>query len=582
MKEDAPQLDEDELRSLVTPEAICQYESMMAEQQRLTDAEIILHDPFNTNTAAPVSEVTDENEEGRPGKAKSKELEELTSAAPWNTTANFLGAVQGRCTLKLRGLGDPSGRGEAFSFVKAPGEKGTSSAVANSIGSEYRQDISRIWEAHINSLSTGTSSSVPASTSTTNHQQQHAVNQPQYNTSSIPEQAKLVISRRFGVDQWITEEITDPLIIKAYLRVRQQQASSTVDKSRRGFVAPDSLPTLSASDAAPLSTATTKTVKKQQKRPPSSQKSTTSTSISTNSNAQSIESRNIQIKCGACGNVGHMRTNRICPMFTESPDPAASTTTNTLNVPTSTTVLPKLKLKLSSNSTSSNVSSNSAASISSNESIYPSPVLLPVSHRPKGPPIEPIQTIRKRPRKLTPKQLHAQFLASQSIQVRSKLAALSTILISIVDSLILLPSTPAFHKPVSRKLYPLYYKLISNPIDLSTIRTKAVALTYKSSSEFLDDFKLLRDNCETFNGKEAPLSEVARDMLTRVQNSINENEQVHEADNFLKENIKLETSDDSENVQIENCEVSILTDGESEDVKAKQEEDETVENGNGD
>ena len=67
----------------------------------------------------------------------------------------LFGAVAGRCTLKLRGYGDPSGRGEAFSFVKAPGEKGTSSAVANSAGSEYRQDISRIWESHINSLSGG-------------------------------------------------------------------------------------------------------------------------------------------------------------------------------------------------------------------------------------------------------------------------------------------------------------------------------------------------------------------------------------------------------------------------------------------
>ena len=164
LKDDAPQLDEDELRALVTPEAICQYESMMAEQQRLSDAEILLYDPFNSNEVDVIQDEIEDEEAGGPGASlnpakksttskRTKEMEELNQAAPWNTTANFLGAVAGRCTLKLRGSGDPSGRGESFSFVKAPGEKGTSSAVANSAGSEYRQDISRIWESHVNSLS---------------------------------------------------------------------------------------------------------------------------------------------------------------------------------------------------------------------------------------------------------------------------------------------------------------------------------------------------------------------------------------------------------------------------------------------
>lgn len=207
----------------------------------------------------------------------------------------------------------------------------------------------------------------------------------------------------------------------------------------------------------------------------------------------------------------------------------------------------------------------SNSTVSSNESIYPSPVLLPVSHRPKGPPIEPLQSSRKRPRKkLTPKQLHAQFLAAQSVAVKAKLAELSTALISLVDSLLVLPTTPAFHKPVPRKLYPLYYKLIAQPIDLGTIRSKAVALSYKSSDEFVQDFLLLRDNCIKFNGTEAPLSDVARDMLEKIQSGILGNDQIKEIDAFLLQNIS-NVSENSETINDHGDEISILTDHEEND-----------------
>jgi hypothetical protein len=573
LKEDAPQLDEDELRALVTPETICQYESMMAEQQRLSDAELIFYDPFNLHQFEEEVEESggvDDNSRGKTTKIRSKELEELTTAAPWNTTANFLNAIQGRCTLKLRGIGDPSGRSEAFSFVKAPGEKGTSSSVANSVGSDYRQDISRIWESHINSISQGAINAVNLSagnninvsaTMTTST----SVATISSSAPSFPEGCKLVISRRFGADQWVCEEITDPLVIRAYLRVRQNCASSSAadKKLRRAFVAPDALPTLSASDAAPLSTVKTK------KKPASKEagglgtktlKKPATTVQTTSMNATTAE-KSLQIKCGACGQVGHMRTNRICPMFSDG----SGSTISSIVTSSSATTGPELKLKLK-------LSTNTL--ISSNESIYPSPVLLPVSQRPKGPEIEPLQ--RKRPRrKLTAKQVHAQFLASQSIQVKSKLAALSTILISIVDGLILLPSTLAFHKPVPRKLYPLYYKLISHPIDLSSIRSKAVALSYKNSQEFLEDFNLLLSNCVTFNGQEAPLSDVARDMLARVKVSL-ESEEIKEIDTFLEQNISKnenqerftdnnEDEDDKVHIEIDQGDdVSIMTDQEEE------------------
>jgi len=38
--------------------------------------------------------------------------------APWITTKNFIFATQAKAMLRLHGDGDPTGRGEAFSFIR--------------------------------------------------------------------------------------------------------------------------------------------------------------------------------------------------------------------------------------------------------------------------------------------------------------------------------------------------------------------------------------------------------------------------------------------------------------------------------
>jgi transcription initiation factor TFIID subunit 1, fungi type len=38
--------------------------------------------------------------------------------APWITTKNFIFATQAKAMLRLHGEGDPTGRGEAFSFIR--------------------------------------------------------------------------------------------------------------------------------------------------------------------------------------------------------------------------------------------------------------------------------------------------------------------------------------------------------------------------------------------------------------------------------------------------------------------------------
>lgn len=91
---------EHEMLRLAEPETVCLAESMQVGLRTLQDAGY-------TNGA----------EEGGAGDDESK-LDIEQQLAPWITTKNFIHANANKAMLKLHGEGDPTGRGEAFSFLR--------------------------------------------------------------------------------------------------------------------------------------------------------------------------------------------------------------------------------------------------------------------------------------------------------------------------------------------------------------------------------------------------------------------------------------------------------------------------------
>ncbi|KAK5189657.1 hypothetical protein LTR99_006191 [Exophiala xenobiotica] len=92
--------DEVNIQTLIRPEDICLLESMQVGAQYLQDSGYADNDD------------EDDTKEGNDNDSIEQQL------APWRTTKNFIQATQGKAMLKLYGEGDPSGRGEAFSFIK--------------------------------------------------------------------------------------------------------------------------------------------------------------------------------------------------------------------------------------------------------------------------------------------------------------------------------------------------------------------------------------------------------------------------------------------------------------------------------
>lgn len=158
-KKPASQLtSEEEIRASIPPESVCLYESMMSGHRRLLDIGLTkLFTPSGVNGAInhllkrlelrkqslSAKLIEPLNLERRAKEKADEELwksdptirkleidiqvaryiDEQLQLTPWNLTNNYVEChLQGKGSgmLKLGGIGDPTGRGEGFSFVRVP------------------------------------------------------------------------------------------------------------------------------------------------------------------------------------------------------------------------------------------------------------------------------------------------------------------------------------------------------------------------------------------------------------------------------------------------------------------------------
>ena len=250
--------DEETVRSMVKPEDVCLLESMQVGQQHLQDA--------GFNKEDDDSEI----DEAKEGQSIEQQL------APWYTSRNFLHATQGKAMLALHGEGDPSGRGEAFSFVKTSMKGGFKAAEASATEKmrakqmkdlsghaynvqeqqkAYQQSIRRIWEtqkqslsstheqdnsdidedpveeASVNALGAGTPRSESQTLATLRRQDDDAASQFTQNSTESQYQRIVKITRNVRVDTGAivsrTETIRDQKVIRQYLKRRNRAEEET-------------------------------------------------------------------------------------------------------------------------------------------------------------------------------------------------------------------------------------------------------------------------------------------------------------------------------------------------------------------
>ncbi|KAI8320429.1 hypothetical protein GQ54DRAFT_298684 [Martensiomyces pterosporus] len=371
-KHNMPIPDEENLRKMLTPEMLCLFESMRVGQQQLHDA----------------GKLGEEEEDNADESGESKlSIEELLAA--WNLTRNFINATQGKAMLKLYGEGDPTGKGEGFSFVRvsmkdiflragesveeklAEIEARPKSAHRYNVAEQqqiYKEEISCIWNKQFKSLTqeapveedvseayqdeniivpevndmfgdstTGQGISaispahmVPGSAmdvsqklargSGNHHHQQLATAHANF---IQPNRKGLVVRRAVkspytGELMWRSEVIKDSAIIQAYLRQRRiienlaYEREDLFDGDDMGS-GPGSMADLAGETQMHLNR-----LKKARERRVVDSREHEKSHMTTFSLPQPNKPKKEVIRrCGNCGQLGHMKTNKKCPRYFE-------------------------------------------------------------------------------------------------------------------------------------------------------------------------------------------------------------------------------------------------------------------------
>ncbi|KAJ7246290.1 TAF1 transcription initiation factor TFIID subunit TAF1 [Mycena haematopus] len=364
LKPDWPIPPDADMLKMVTPEQVVLTESMQVGQRHLQDAGY-------SQAADAVEEKDDKDDQSN--------LSVEQQLAPWITTKNFLFATQAKAMLRLHGEGDPTDifvkAGENYEQKVAEAENRPKSAHRYNVAEQqviYKSEIERIWKAQFDSLSrkdepqltdeekekeedappapargrqtsvrqetmppeAGAGPSSPASpafsrgSSLDRDRNEHG---PEGNSR----RANQIFSQILG--EWQTEIIRDPAVIRAYVRARQvvEEEQTLADSlAPTGDADKDKRPRNGR-----LEEEIARMKKNQERR-------------MIRKNAKIIQAGGTPMqlnrpikpdttrRCGHCGQLGHMKTNRKCPRWAEFNTPGPSTPPGSVAPPGTPAALP--------------------------------------------------------------------------------------------------------------------------------------------------------------------------------------------------------------------------------------------------
>ncbi|CAG5050459.1 unnamed protein product [Parnassius apollo] len=217
----------------------------------------------------------------------------------------------------------------------------------------------------------------------------------------------------------------------------------------------------------------------------------------------------LKLKCGACGQVGHMRTNKACPLYTGQPgappspdhdvDPLPDPDDDDLGYVDGTKLtLPSKLIK------------QSAEDLKRRGGMGRREVRAAGRNKRRGTASEPCDYLVRRPaerRRTDP------------------LVTLSSLLEDVLNHMRHLPDVQPFLFPVNPKLVADYYRIVSRPMDLQTIRDNLRQKHYQSREEFLADVNQIVENSTLYNGPTSSLTVAAQRMLQRCVEKLAEKEE---------------------------------------------------------
>ncbi|XP_016954099.1 transcription initiation factor TFIID subunit 1 isoform X2 [Drosophila biarmipes] len=222
----------------------------------------------------------------------------------------------------------------------------------------------------------------------------------------------------------------------------------------------------------------------------------------------------LKLKCGACGQVGHMRTNKACPLYTgmqsslsqsnpsladdmdeQSEKEMAMDDDDLVNVDGTKVTLSSKVLKRHVGDDGKRRSGSSSG------------LTLKV----------PRDAMGKKKRRVGG-DLHCDYLQRHNKTANRRrtdpVVVLSSILEIIHNELRSMPDVTPFLFPVNAKKVPDYYRVVTKPMDLQTMREYIRQRRYTSREMFLEDLKQIVDNSIIYNGQQSAYTLAAQRMFS--------------------------------------------------------------------
>ncbi|XP_037728761.1 transcription initiation factor TFIID subunit 1 isoform X3 [Drosophila subpulchrella] len=232
----------------------------------------------------------------------------------------------------------------------------------------------------------------------------------------------------------------------------------------------------------------------------------------------------LKLKCGACGQVGHMRTNKACPLYTgmqsslsqsnpsladdldeQSEKEMAMDDDDLVNVDGTKVTLSSKVLKRHGVDDGKRRSGSSSG------------LTLKV----------PRDAMGKKKRRVGG-DLHCDYLQRHNKTANRRrtdpVVVLSSILEIIHNELRSMPDVTPFLFPVNAKKVPDYYRVVTKPMDLQTMREYIRQRRYTSREMFLEDLKQIVDNSIIYNGQQSAYTLAAQRMFSSCYELLAERE----------------------------------------------------------
>ncbi|XP_022251880.1 transcription initiation factor TFIID subunit 1-like isoform X3 [Limulus polyphemus] len=217
------------------------------------------------------------------------------------------------------------------------------------------------------------------------------------------------------------------------------------------------------------------------------------------------EQPTLKLKCGACGAIGHMRTNKACPLYQPAPP------------------VPPVQVAMTEEQEEEEercgLEDDDLVKVDETKVVLSKKVVKRADElRRKSLVLKfPKEAVAMKKKRRPVQELHCDYLKkpnkSANRQRTDPVVTLSIIIENILNEMRDLPDTQPFWLPVSAKVVPDYHKIVIKPMDLQTIREKIHQRKYQSREDFLQDVNQIVENSSLYNGTKSILTQNAQKML---------------------------------------------------------------------